>query len=83
MARRALYGFVTLGPLATLALGACNAETRDAGPGAVSEGEARALDEAARMLDEKRLPEEALPPVSQGDGDPPGSSQNSPTANNE
>ncbi|MHA7820811.1 MAG: hypothetical protein ACX930_14285 [Erythrobacter sp.] len=33
------------------------------GPGAVSEGEARALDEAAEMLDERRLPAGALPPV--------------------
>ena len=35
-------------------------------PGAVSEGEAAALDEAAKMLDAQRLPEGALPDV-----DPP------------
>jgi len=31
------------------------------GPGAVSEGEAQALDEAAEMLDERRLPDGVLP----------------------
>ncbi|TRD11198.1 hypothetical protein FGU71_04580 [Erythrobacter insulae] len=30
-------------------------------PGAVSEGEARALEEAAEMLDEKRLPQGVVP----------------------
>ena len=30
-------------------------------PGAVSEGEARALEEAAEMLDERRLPEGVTP----------------------
>ncbi len=29
----------------------------------MSEGEAKALDDAAEMLDARRLPEEALPPV--------------------
>jgi hypothetical protein len=44
----------------TLALAACGGEqARD--PGAVSPGEAKALDEAASMLDERRLPPEALP----------------------
>jgi len=44
----------------TLALAACGSEgARD--PGAVSPGEAKALDEAASMLDERRLPPEALP----------------------
>jgi hypothetical protein len=43
-----------------LALAACGSEgARD--PGAVSPGEAKALDEAAQMLDERRLPPEALP----------------------
>jgi hypothetical protein len=43
-----------------LALAACGSEAaRD--PGAVSPGEAKGLDEAAQMLDERRLPPEALP----------------------
>ncbi len=56
---------------AALAVSACGGGTTDdAGnaPGAISEGEARALEEAASMLDEKRLPEGALPEV-----DPAGS----------
>lgn len=44
----------------SLALCACEREeARDAG--AVSPGEAKALDDAASMLDERRLPPEALP----------------------
>ena len=42
-----------------VALAACNGSGGNASP--VSEGEAAALDEAAKMLDEKRLPEGALP----------------------
>lgn len=50
--------------LALLVLTACDSGTATAtGPGAVSEGEARALDDAAEMLKERRLPEGALPPV--------------------
>lgn len=41
-------------------LAACGSEEARA-PGAVSPGEAKALDEAASMLDERRLPPEALP----------------------
>ena len=45
-----------------LVLAACGSEqARD--PGAVSPGEAKALDDAASMLDERRLPPEALPTV--------------------
>lgn len=47
---------------AALLLSACDAGGGSA-PGAVSEGEARALDEAAEMLDERRLPEGVLPPT--------------------
>lgn len=43
-----------------LALAACGSEQAEA-PGAVSPGEAKALEEAAEMLDERRLPPEALP----------------------
>src|SRR6056297_1510640 len=49
-----------IGPL--LLLTACDsAGGSRGGPGAVSEGEARALDEPAQMLEERRLPEGALP----------------------
>jgi hypothetical protein len=44
-----------------LALAACGGEQARA-PGAVSPGEAKALEEAAAMLDERKLPPEALPP---------------------
>lgn len=40
-----------------LLLAACGAGDNDPGPGGVTVGEARALDEAAEMLDEQRLPE--------------------------
>ena len=42
-------------------LSACGAGDNDLGPGGVTVGEARALDEAAAMLDEQRLPEQAVP----------------------
>jgi len=49
------------------ALSACDSADADyAAPGAVSEGEEAALDEAAKMLDAQRLPQGALPDV-----DPP------------
>lgn len=43
-----------------LALAACGDEPAKA-PGGVSPGEAKALEDAASMLDERRLPPEALP----------------------
>lgn len=46
--------------LAVLALSACGSADTDPGPGGVTVGEARALDEAAAMLDERRPPAEAL-----------------------
>ena len=45
-----------------LLLAGCGPNDTDPGPGGVTVGEARALDEAAEMLDEQRLPPEALPP---------------------
>ena len=61
---------LTLAALAGLsvsALSACDSADADyAAPGAVSEGEEAALDEAAKMLDAQRLPQGALPDV-----DPP------------
>jgi len=44
-----------------LALGGCGAGDDNPGPGEVTVGEARALDEAAEVLDERRLPDEPLP----------------------
>ena len=48
--------------LLALALAACGKSDTDPGPGGVTMGEARALDEAAAMLDERRPPAEALEP---------------------
>lgn len=48
--------------LIVLALAACGKSDSDPGPGGVTVGEARALDEAAAMLDERRPPAEALEP---------------------
>ncbi len=42
--------------LATGALAACGASDNEPGPGGVTVGEARALDEAAAMIEAKRLP---------------------------
>lgn len=47
--------------LAALSLASCGNSGGNA-PGAVSEGEAQALEEAAEMLDAQRLPEGTLPP---------------------
>jgi hypothetical protein len=41
-------------------LAACSAADNDPGPGGVTVGEARALDEAAEMLESRRLPPEAI-----------------------
>ncbi len=43
----------------TLLLAACGPAGNDPGPGGVTVDEARALDEAAAMLDERRLPDAA------------------------
>ena len=48
--------------LAALALlSACGPAENDPGPGGVTVGEAKALDEAAEMLEQRRLPPDALP----------------------
>lgn len=54
---RALPAFLT----AALLLAGCGPNDADPGPGGVTVGEARALDQAAEMLDEQRFPAEALP----------------------
>ncbi len=47
--------------LGLLSLAACGPAQNDPGPGGVTVGEAKALDEAAEMLDERNAPsEEAL-----------------------
>ena len=48
--------------MAALLLAGCGFSENEPGPGEVTLGEARALDEAAEMLDEQHLPAEALPP---------------------
>lgn len=49
-------------PFALLTLAACGKADNDAGPGGVSVGEARALDEAAEMVESRRLPDDMLRP---------------------
>ncbi|MBX7458466.1 hypothetical protein K3152_09430 [Qipengyuania sp. 1NDH17] len=44
--------------LPVLALAACNSSTEGADPGPVTQEEAEALDDAASMLDEQRMPDE-------------------------
>ena len=44
----------------SLALTACGPSDNDPGPGGVTVGEARALDDAAAMIDERRTPAEVL-----------------------
>jgi len=43
-------------------LAACGKNDTDPGPGGVTVGEARALDEAAEMIESRKLPEDALEP---------------------
>ena len=51
-----------LGPVLaiTALLAACGPSDNDPGPGGVTVGEARALDEAAQMIEERRIPADAL-----------------------
>jgi len=51
--------------LAAALVASCGPNDTDPGPGGVTVGEARALDEAAQMLDAARLPEEALEPLAE------------------
>jgi len=48
--------------IAALALAGCEKADNAPGPGGVTVGEARALDEAAQMLDARRPPEELSQP---------------------
>lgn len=65
-----------------LLLAACSGDGPDA-PGGVSEGEARALDAAAEMLDERRLPTEALPPEASQPATPAEMTGDTPAANDQ
>lgn len=48
---------------AVLALGACEKADHEPGPGGVTIGEAKALDEAAQMIDARQPPEDLLRPL--------------------
>jgi len=67
----------------TLALTGCGPNDTDPGPGGVTVGEARALDEAAEMLDEQRLPAEALPPSAEASASPASEREDAPQADPE
>lgn len=47
--------------LSLLGLAACGKADNDSGPGGVTVGEARALDEAADMIEAQNLPPQAIP----------------------
>jgi hypothetical protein len=49
--------------LAVLMLAACGENDTDPGPGGVTVGEAKALDEAAEMIEARQLLEDALKPT--------------------
>ncbi|KQM21381.1 hypothetical protein [Novosphingobium sp. Leaf2] len=57
-------------PVAALALAACSKPDTAPGPGGVTVGEAKALDEAAAMLDERRPPAQAIQPEPASTGTP-------------
>lgn len=48
-------------PIALLLLAACQKADNQPGPGGVTVGEAKALDEAAAMIEDQRLTKDALP----------------------
>ena len=48
---------------ATCLLAACGQGDNEPGPGGVTVGEAKALDEAAEMLEQRRMPPEAVQPT--------------------
>ena len=52
---------MTLCRPALLALAACSKQDNAPGPGGVSVGEAKALDEAAQMIEDQRLPAKQPP----------------------
>jgi hypothetical protein len=52
-----------LAVVVALAVVGCGSGENDPGPGGVTVGEARALDEAAEMIEQRRVPPELLPPA--------------------
>ncbi len=66
--------------LTCLSLGACGPGENEPGPGGVTVGEARALDEAAAMLDARRSPVEGTATVPAPL--PPGAEKTTPTPAN-
>lgn len=54
-------------PIACLLAAACGQGENEPGPGGVTVGEARALDKAAEMLEERRLSPEDLRPAASPD----------------
>jgi hypothetical protein len=61
--------------LALLALAACGPGQNDPAPGGVTVGEAKALDDAAAMLDQQRSPIDAASAVPSGAATPPASAK--------
>ena len=59
-------------PIAALCLSTLSAcgDDNEPGPGGVSEGEAAALDDAAEIIEARRLPKDALPDPAQDGGAP-------------
>lgn len=53
--------------LPALMLSACQKADNEPGPGGVTVGEARALDEAAQMIEDQRLPAQAAPGAAPGE----------------
>ena len=61
-----------LAPALLLLLAACGSNDNDPGPGGVSVGEAKALDEAAEMLEKQRInPEDVPQPAKSATAQPP------------
>jgi hypothetical protein len=58
-------------PSILLCLAALAACSRDPAPGAVTTSEAKALDDAAAMIDARRLPDDALRPTAVQPSAPP------------
>ena len=55
-----MHGALALLALGTVLVSACSPSDNDPGPGGVTVGEARALDEAAEMIEERRIPADVL-----------------------
>lgn len=58
--RAALAPFAIGIAIGTVLVSACSASDNDPGPGGVTVGEARALDEAAEMIEQRRIPADVL-----------------------